>query len=87
MNVAVSERFYDTDKSQWVNTETQWFRAVAWNALEISEAKQLDKGSIVSVEGRININDYEDKEGNKRQSYEVTVSDISEIVRREKKAA
>jgi single-strand DNA-binding protein len=86
LSVAVSERFYDTNKGQWVDTEARWFRGTAWEPLEISIAKNLEKGSIIDVEGRLTINEYKDKDGKQHQDYEITVTDLSEIVRQKKAA-
>jgi single-strand DNA-binding protein len=85
-SVAVSERFYDTNASQWVETEAKWFKGKAWEPLEVNTAKNLEKGAIVDIEGRLDINEYEDKEGKKHHDYEITVTDLSEIVRQKKAA-
>ena len=57
-------------------TETQWHRAVAWGkTAEIAE-KYLFKGSEVVIEGKLVNRSYIDKDGNKRFSTEIQVSEL-----------
>ncbi len=56
--------------------EAQFHRAVAWNKLAELCSQLLKKGSRVYIEGRIQYRDWEDKEGNKRQTTEVVVGDL-----------
>lgn len=51
--------------------ETTWHRIVAWDKTAELCTKYLSKGSRVAVEGRINVRDWTDKEGNKRQTTEI----------------
>src|SRR5262249_13474483 len=50
---------------------TEWHRIVAWARLAEICGEYLRKGSQVYVEGRIQTRDWEDKEGNKRQTTEI----------------
>ena len=65
-SVATSEHY--TDKTGAKQEKTEWHDVVAFGKLAESCAKYLAKGSQVYVEGQIETNDWEDKEGNKRQS-------------------
>lgn len=82
LSIAVTDRYYDKEEKAWRDTEVQWFRAVAFGALEISEARHLGKGALVHVTGRVKHSSYKDKEGNEKHSIEVIVSSLEEIVRR-----
>jgi single-strand DNA-binding protein len=61
----------------WTNREgekqsrTEWHRVVAWGRLGETCGEYLSKGSQVYIEGSIQTNDWEDKEGNKRQTTEI----------------
>ncbi len=53
---------------------TNWFRVVVFGKQAEMCAKYLQKGSAVLVEGQVQTGTYEDKEGNKRDSFDVVVS-------------
>src|SRR5262245_65561876 len=55
---------------------TTWFRVSAWGRQAEVANQYLAKGKQVYVEGRLRQEEYTDKEGNRRQSLEVTASDI-----------
>ena len=48
-----------------------FINALAWEKQAENIANYLDKGSLVGVEGSIQTGTYEDKDGNKRTSFEV----------------
>lgn len=57
-------------------TETQWHHLVAWGkTAEIAE-KYLLKGKEVAVEGKLVNRSYTDKEGIKRYTTEILISEI-----------
>jgi single-strand DNA-binding protein len=56
--------------------ETMFIDVTAWRQLGEICAKYLKKGAPVLVEGRLNIRNYDDKEGVKRKSIEVDASDM-----------
>ncbi|MBU5592563.1 single-stranded DNA-binding protein [Clostridium sp. MSJ-4] len=47
-------------------------------------SKYLQKGSFISVSGRLKTGSYEDKEGNKRYTYEVVAEDFHFVENRKK---
>jgi single-strand DNA-binding protein len=59
--------------------ETQWHNLVAWGRLAEVAEKQLQKGAEVMIEGKLVHHSYSDKEGVKRYSTEVEVSDVLRI--------
>lgn len=74
MRLAVNDR-YKNAKGEWVE-ETQWFSLVAWAKLALFAEKYLLKGSEIAVEGRLLTKSYNDKNGIKRISTDIVVSDI-----------
>lgn len=46
---------------------------VAWRTTAEFVSKYFSKGQQVAIEGQLQVRDWEDKEGNKRRSYEVVV--------------
>ena len=55
---------------------TSWFRCKVWN--RYGEALQADlvKGARVSVEGRISVEDWEDRDGNKRTTVNIDCDSV-----------
>ncbi len=59
--------------------ETQWHNLVAWDKKAEFARKYLKKGSEVVIEGRLNVRNYNDKEGTKKYITEVVVNEIMMI--------
>jgi single-strand DNA-binding protein len=55
---------------------TTWFRVSAWGRQAELANQYLAKGRQVYIEGRLRQEEYTDREGNRRQSLEVTATDI-----------
>lgn len=55
---------------------TTWFRVTAWGRQGELCNEWLKKGSQVYVEGRLRMEEYTDRDGNKRTNLEVNASDI-----------
>jgi single-strand DNA-binding protein len=79
-SVATNERFKDRD-GNWKD-RTEWHRIVAWARLAEVCGEYLRKGSPVYIEGRIQTRDWEDKEGNKRQTTEIVALTMQMLSRR-----
>lgn len=62
-------------KGKGKDETTTWFKVNAWKYLA-SGASVLEKGYRVLVSGRLEIEEYTDKEGNKRFSNVVTADEI-----------
>jgi len=82
LSVAVTDTYYDKNLKEWKNTDTQWFKASAFTPLNVSEAKHLSKGSLVSIEGKLKTTKYKDDRGKDRVGIEIIVSSLEEVVRR-----
>src|SRR5258705_10952184 len=79
-SIATNERFKDKE-GNWKD-RTEWHRIVAWARLAEICGEYLRKGSQVYVEGRIQTRDWEDKEGNKRQTTEIIALSMQMLGRR-----
>ncbi|MGE4107133.1 MAG: single-stranded DNA-binding protein [Bacteriovoracia bacterium] len=56
---------------------TQWHQVVAWGRQAEACAQYLKKGRAVYVEGSIKSRKYEDKDGNPRQSFEISAREVN----------
>ena len=63
-------------KSQSGEKETDFFDVVAWRATGEFVSKSFTKGRMVVVEGRLQIREWQDKEGNKRRSAEINADNV-----------
>ncbi len=74
VNIAVNEQYKNSlgEDAQ----KTQWFTLVFWNAKADVAAAQIRKGTWFAVEGRLQTNNYEAKDGKKHYATEVVVSEV-----------
>ena len=63
-------------KSQSGDKETDFIDVVAWRNTAEFAAKYFTKGRMAVVEGRLQIRDWQDRDGNKRRSAEVIADSI-----------
>jgi single-strand DNA-binding protein len=56
--------------------ETLWLNIIAWDRLAEIVEKYTEKGRLVMVQGRLDINAYTDKEGIKRQAVQIIAGSI-----------
>lgn len=67
----------------WKNAEgkkqerTEWHRVTAWGKLGEICGEYLSKGKQVYIEGRIQTRDWEDNDGNKRQTTEIVANNMT----------
>jgi single-strand DNA-binding protein len=73
-SVAVNERW--KNRAGESQERTTWLRVVAFNGLGSVCAEYLKRGDGVFVEGRLQIREYEDKDGNPRTSVEVVAAKV-----------
>ena len=81
-NIATSEEWKDKDSGE-KKERTEWHRIVAWRRLGEICGEYLSKGQQVYVEGRIQTNAWEDKEGNKRYTTEIIANTVQFLGKRE----
>ncbi len=58
---------------------TTWFRVTLWNRQAETASKYLTKGSPVYVEGRLRVEEWNDKDGKSRYTLEVNGTDMQFI--------
>ena len=63
-------------KSQSGEKETDFIDVVAWRSTAEFVAKYFTKGRMAVVEGRLQIRDWKDREGNNRRSAEVIADNV-----------
>ncbi|AWY06880.1 MAG: single-strand binding protein family protein [Caudoviricetes sp.] len=71
--LAVDRDFKDKNTGERV---TDWIDVVAWRGTGEFVSKYFSKGRMAVVEGRLQIREWTDKEGNKRRSAEVVAGSV-----------
>ena len=56
--------------------ETDFINIVVWRKQAENVCNYLDKGSLVSIEGRIQTGSYDDKDGNKRYTTDIVADSV-----------
>jgi len=74
MSLATNESYVDGDGNEVQQTE--WHDIVAWDGLAETCGEYLSKGSQVHVEGKLQTNQWEDRDGNARYSTEVKAQEV-----------
>lgn len=70
--VAVNRTFSSNNGER----ETDFINCVIWRKQAENVCNYLDKGSLVSVEGRIQTGSYDDKDGNRRYTTDVVADNV-----------
>src|SRR5438477_9373526 len=61
------------------NDVTTWFRVTLWGRQAETASQYLQRGRPVYIEGRLRVEEYTDRDGNKRHSLEVNATDMQFI--------
>lgn len=72
-SLATRERKKDGDN--WVDA-TEWHKVVVWGKRAENCGKYLSKGSLVAVDGKLETQEWKDKDGNKRWTTKVVAFDV-----------
>jgi len=72
--LATSEKFKDKEGNK--QEKTQWHNLECWGKLAETVGKFVKKGSKIDVEGKIEYDEYTNKEGVKVKTTKITVRDI-----------
>lgn len=80
VSIATNERYRD-QQGEW-HTNTQWHSLVFWDGLAKYAVEHLQKGTEVSIEGKLVNSQYVDKEGVTRYSTEVKVNEVLALGKR-----
>lgn len=73
-SVATDESYRDRNGERQKRTE--WHKIVVWGKQAEIAQQYLKKGSLVFIEGRIQSREWQDKEGQKRTSFEIVASNF-----------
>jgi len=79
-SVATSENY--KDKSGEWQSLTEWHNIVAWRYLATVAEKNLKKGSLVYIEGKITTRKWQDKEGNDRYNTDIVAQVLKPLDKR-----
>ena len=71
--VAVDRRF----KGQNEERQADFINVVAWRQTAEFVSRYFRKGSMIAVQGSIQVRNYEDKNGNRREAVEVVADNVS----------
>jgi single-strand DNA-binding protein len=80
-SMATTERFSGRDGTPQERTE--WHRIVVWGKQAETCAQYLSKGRSVYIEGRLQTREWEDREGQKRYTTEITAQRVQFLGPRE----
>ncbi|MEE2840289.1 MAG: single-stranded DNA-binding protein [Acidobacteriota bacterium] len=73
-SVATNEKW--KNQSGEPQERTEWHKIVTWSKLAEISNQYLTKGQLVFIEGRIQTREWDDRDGNKRQTTEIVASDM-----------
>jgi single-strand DNA-binding protein len=82
LRVAVNTRRKDQSTGDWVD-KANYFDVTVWGAQGDNCAQYLSKGRPVAVDGRLEWREWQDKEGNKRQSVDIIADSVQFLGSRE----
>ena len=75
LRIAFNARRYDRDQQQWVDGDTCYLKATAWESLAEHIGDSLSKGDAVTVSGRLRTEQWEDRNGGGKRSQDVLLLD------------
>lgn len=78
-SVATNENYKD-QSGEW-QTRTEWHDVVVWRGLAERAERDLKKGNMVFVEGKLTHRKWQDKEGNNRYTTEVLANVVRKLDR------
>ncbi len=80
-SIATSENYKDK-AGEWQSL-TEWHNIVAWRYLATTAEKNLKKGSLVYIEGKITTRKWQDKDGNDRYNTDIVAQVLKPLDKRE----
>lgn len=81
LNLATNESYKDKN-DEW-QTRTEWHNVVVWRNLAERAERDLSKGKMIYVEGKLTHRKWQDKEGNDRYTTEVVANTFRLLEKRE----
>ena len=85
-NIACTNITVAIDRNYGEEKKTDFINVVVWRKQAENVCKYLDKGSLVSVEGRLQQSSYEDKDGNRRNRLDVVAYNIQFLSKKKEEA-
>jgi single-strand DNA-binding protein len=82
VRVATTPRYKDDGTGQWRDGDTSYFDVTCWNRLAEHAGFSLRKGQPVVVKGKIRTSTYEDKNGQTRNSVDITADTVGHDLNR-----
>lgn len=79
--MASTPRHFDRQTNEWKDGDPLFLGVSAWRQLGENVAESIQRGTRVVVVGRLIQRQYEDREGNKRSSYEITADEVAPSLR------
>jgi single-strand DNA-binding protein len=76
MRVAWTPRFVNRESGEWLDGNTSYATVNCWRKLATNAAVCLRKGDPVTVQGRVSVRDFQDKEGRPRTAVEIDAVSI-----------
>lgn len=73
---AVASSRKKQDDGTWVDDKTAWVDLVGFKKLAENMAESFKQGDLITVTGKLQVEDWEDKDGNRRKSVNVVVDTI-----------
>jgi single-strand DNA-binding protein len=82
LRIAVNGRRKDQQSGDWVD-KPNYFNVKVWGPQGENAAKFLAKGRAVAIDGRLDWREWEDQQGNKRQSVDIIADTVQFLGGRE----
>lgn len=79
--VASTPRNFDRQTNEWRDGEAMFLNCSVWRQYAENAAESLSKGMRVIVHGNLKARSYEDRDGNRRTSYEIDVQEVGPSLR------
>lgn len=76
VRVGTTPRYRDSETGQWRDGESSYFDVKCWNRLAEHARASLHKGEPVIVKGKFRTSTFEDKNGQTRNSFEITADTL-----------
>ncbi len=77
LRVATNDRVKNDSTGEWEDKNTSWWTVKAWKRLAEQSKDVLKKGQEVIIVGKVYEENWTDKEGTKRTSYEINAESIA----------
>jgi len=79
--IASTPRTFDKQANEWKDGEALFLRATVWRESAEHVANSLTKGMRVIARGQLKQRSYDDKDGQRRTSYELDIDEIGPSLR------